>query len=143
MWVPLFKKMDEKAKFLQEKMQKTASGERNVEVLMEYSSDDDEDCEDVNGGEQPKTRQAEALLKNSAKSYAGVTTSHGFRKNLNKTLLVVPQTKISIFDALKDFEAANLDGELEGIQLIHRNTVLEVVMKTEKAMNLLLEGSCD
>ena len=67
-------------------------------------------------------------------------TQAGYKAPLKYTLICPLQLRASMLDVLLAIEDQKLDEDLEGVQLIRGNTVLEIVMKSEKAKNRLLEG---
>ena len=129
---------------LLEKMKKIADGTEEHGVSMEYSDDNttDEELEKTKA-KTTETRQGDPEKNTTPLSYAKATSANaptgGFRPLLKNTLLCRLQSRNCMLDILLALEMQNLDEELEGAQLIRGNTVLELVMKTERAKNSILE----
>ena len=140
---PVTLTLDEISANLLEKMKKAAEGLEEKDTKMEYSDDEegDEESEKTKKTED-ETRQGDPAVKTPlsyAKATSANTGSGGFRPLLKNTLLCNLQGRASMLDVLLAIEKENLDEEMEGVQLIRGNRMLELVMKTERAKNSILE----
>ena len=132
------------AEVLLEKMMDCATNPEEYEATkMNYSEDDDDETEDDGEGDARKTKKGNVGEKTS-RSYPQAAhapnTQAGYKTPLKNTLICPLQLRASMLDVLLAIEDQKLDEDLEGVQLIRGNTVLEIVMKSERAKNRLLEG---
>ena len=137
--------LDETSANLIHKMQKVATGEETAIFEMDYSSDDDlegdsEDDRTVVTRCDESDAKTESAKPTSYASAASFSANQGFfRPPLNHTIVCNLQLRVSMGEILREIENNNLDDELEGIQIIRGGTVLEVVMKSDRAKNVFLE----
>ena len=89
---------------------------------------------------QCRLKNSEKTTKSYVQAAHAPNTQAGYKAPLKNTLTCPLQLRASMLDVLLAIEDQKLDEDLEVVQLIRGNTVLEIVMKTEKEKNRLLKG---